>query len=235
MRRASKATNKLNVRNKFPQSDNKQQLLPHRCHQRMCKTCKRCNNPSKSRKPPGDDLSKPNVKHSVPTTTITVSTQHHADSIPLAIIASEGQPDSQRLGRAAGACWGLRGSRVMKMAGRRCVAEAQEAHWAERQPSCLVHFHLHAFGEFWLAECVCCATYGTRVSAVGCEGGSNVTSGDSKHTVITLGLLASVSSIFSHLPPSHTPHNELSLILGAEQQPACLPKLQGSAIGTACH
>lgn len=40
-------------------------------------------------------------------------------------------------------------------------------------------------GGFWLTECIFYATFGTQVNAVDCEGGGNVTSGDSKHGVTT--------------------------------------------------
>lgn len=81
--------NKLNVSDKFLQQ---QQLLP----QRTRKTRKRCHNPLDVEKSPRDIFSKPNVKRSVPTTMITMSTRCNAESIPLAPAASAGQPGPLR-------------------------------------------------------------------------------------------------------------------------------------------
>lgn len=190
---ASKATNKLNVRNKFLQSDSKQQqLLPHCCHQRTHKTCKPCNNPSKVQRTP----------RRCSQTLWPYHNDNHVDTAPhrqhpITPNSSEGQLDSQEGCRCLLRGKGKQGYEDGR---QRTCSEAQEAHWAKWQSSCLLLFHLHALGEFGLAECVFCTTSGTQVSAVDCEGGSNVTSGDSKHTVITLGLLGS-GSFFSPPPP----------------------------------
>lgn len=148
------------------------------------------------RKPPGDIFSKPNVKHSVPTTMITVSTQHNVDSIPLAVIASEGQPDPVQ--------FGVDSRCLLRSEGHQGYEDGSQmkCSWGPRRllcrttpPSqlfrCTSRLHWLA-GGFWLAECICYATFGTQVSVVDCKGGGDVTSGDSKHSV-TPRLLASVS------------------------------------------
>lgn len=182
------------------------------------------------RKPPGDIFSKPNVKHSVPTTMITMSTQHNIDSILLAVIASEGQPDpvqfvvdSRCLTRSKGNKGYEDGSQMKCSWGpRRLLCRTTPLSQLFR---CTSRLHWLA-GGFWLTECIFYATFITQVSAVDCKGGGNVTSGDSKHS-ITPRLLGSVLLFFFHLPPPHTypMQAELAFILGTEQESVCLPNL----------
>ena len=183
------------------------------------------------RKPPGDIFSKPNVKHSVPTTMITMSTQHNVDSILLAVIASEGQPDavqfvvdSRCLPRSKGNKGYEDGSQMKCSWGPRrllcSTTPPSQLFWCTSRLDWLT-------GGFWLTECIFYATFGTQVSAVDCEGGSNVTSGDSQHSMITPTLLGSVSLSFFHLPPPHTypMQANFAFIPGTEQGSVCLPNL----------
>lgn len=157
------------------------------------------------RKAPGDIFSKPNVKHSVPTTMITVSTQHNVDSILLALTASEGQPgpmqfvvDSRCLPRRAGNKGYEDGSQMTCSWGpRRLLCRTTPLSQLFR---CTSRLHWLA-GGFWLTECIFYATFGTRVRWTAKE---EAMSPLGTANSVTPRLLGSVSlGFFSPLSPLH--------------------------------